>query len=169
MLIVLAFLLGAVALAVVAYPIFVSSRAVAASSAATAAEKLEELLAQRDAALTALRDLNFDHRVGKITDEDFVAFEAHLKQVAANALRALDEWELDADRALQPVLADRKPAGAGDRHCPACGHVAAAQDKFCAVCGAALPAAAEIRVCAHCGRPYAEGDRFCAGCGHALG
>lgn len=53
-------------------------------------ERLAELLAQRDSAFQALRELSFDHRVGKITDEDFVAFEVGLKQNAAETLRVLD-------------------------------------------------------------------------------
>jgi hypothetical protein len=163
-----AVLLSAAALLAVAYPVLARTRT-AAPSAVSASEKLAELLAQRDAAFAALRDLNFDHRVGKITDEDFVAFEAHLKGVAADALAALDEWEAAADRALGEVVtaqASQPRAQAGGRACPECGQWAEAEDKFCAACGAALPAA---RVCGKCGRSFLAGDRFCAGCGQPVG
>src|SRR5512146_611585 len=67
-------------------------------------ERLGELLAQRDAAFQALRELNFDYRVGKITDQDFTAFEAGLKQHAAQSLRALDQWEAEADGNLEAEM-----------------------------------------------------------------
>jgi hypothetical protein len=127
-----------------AWPRKRSTAAEARAAAPSAAqETLEELLAQRDAAFQALRDLNFDHRVGKISDEDFAVFEANLKQVAADALRALDEWEQEADRLLEGVVwrqaKARRPAeGESDRRCPECGRLAAPEDKFCASCGARL-------------------------------
>jgi cytochrome c-type biogenesis protein CcmF len=143
-------------------------------SAAQAA--LDELLAQREAAFQALRDLRFDHQVGKITDEDFVVFEAHLKQSAARALQALDEWEAGAgrglERAWEAAIAARRAALAGSsRLCPACGRPAAAEDRFCGRCGAPLagaPAAPVPRACPHCGKPLEAGDRFCSGCGQAV-
>lgn len=176
MFIVLAILLSAIALFAVAYPIILRSNS-SRPAAAAAQETLDELLAQRDAAFQALRELNFDHRVGKITDEDFVAFEAHLKQVAADALRALDAWEAEADdkldRAIERAVRQRRaasgPTGLG---CPACGQPSKPDDKFCAVCGAALPeqaAPSASAACPTCNLPYQEGDRFCAGCGAALG
>ena len=88
MFIVLAILLTAAALLAVAYPIL--AKAPAAKPATTATESLDELLGQRDAAMQALRELNFDHRVGKISDADFAVFDANLKHEAAETLRALD-------------------------------------------------------------------------------
>lgn len=49
------------------------------------------LVEERDRALSALKDLEFDHRTGKITDEDYRSLVAPLRQAAASALRALDE------------------------------------------------------------------------------
>ncbi len=55
-----------------------------------------ELLEERDRALSALKELEFDHRTGTISDEDYRALLGPLRREAANALRALE------------------PAGAGD-------------------------------------------------------
>ncbi len=173
MFIVLAILLSAAALIGVAYPIIARTRE-AKPATSTTQETLDELLARRDAAFQALRDLSFDHRVGKITDEDFVAFEANLKQVAADALQALDEWEKEADggleRAVEAEIAARRAALSGSgRTCPKCGRPSTPEDKFCASCGASLPAAVPIaKLCPQCGRPFEAGDRFCAGCGWSL-
>ena len=176
MFIVLAILLTAAAMFAVAYPILLRSNS-SRPMAVSAQETLDELLAQRDAAFHALRELNFDHQVGKITDEDFVVFEAHLKQVAADALRALDGWEAEADdkldRAIERAVRQRRATGgAVSRACSACGQLGKPEDKFCATCGAALPepgAPQDGAACPACGLPHQEGDRFCAGCGAALG
>lgn len=173
--VILSLVLGVAALLAVAYPILAKTRT-ARAPAVSAQEKLDELLAQRDAAYQALRELSFDHRLGKITDEDFTAFEANLKHTAADALRALDEFEqaadTDVDSYLERTVAARKAAlSAGGRACPQCGQPAAASDKFCAACGAAIATAAPAAVsstgaqCPHCGKPLAAGDRFCAACG----
>jgi hypothetical protein len=45
---------------------------------------------ERDRALAALKELEFDHRTGKISDEDYRAQVAPLRRRAAEALRALE-------------------------------------------------------------------------------
>lgn len=49
-----------------------------------------ETLEGRDRALAALRELEFDHRTGKITDEDYAALLGPLRRAAAEALQAVD-------------------------------------------------------------------------------
>jgi hypothetical protein len=44
----------------------------------------------RDRALAALTELEFDHRTGKVSDEDYRALVGPLRREAAQALRALD-------------------------------------------------------------------------------
>ena len=48
-----------------------------------------ELLEERDRSLAALKELEFEHRTGTITDEDYRALLGPLRREAANALRAL--------------------------------------------------------------------------------
>ena len=45
---------------------------------------------ERDRALAALKELEFDHRTGKISNEDYRAQVAPLRRRAAEALRALE-------------------------------------------------------------------------------
>lgn len=54
------------------------------------AERLLVLAEQRDRALEALKELEFDHRTGKITDEDYQEQIGPLRQEAAAALRSLE-------------------------------------------------------------------------------
>jgi len=45
---------------------------------------------ERDRALAALKELEFDHRTGAVSDEDYRALVGPLRREAAEALRALD-------------------------------------------------------------------------------
>ncbi len=49
-----------------------------------------ELAEERDRALAALKELEFDHRTGKVSDEDYRAQVGPLRRRAAEALRALE-------------------------------------------------------------------------------
>src|SRR5690348_15139613 len=51
------------------------------------------LAEERDRALAALKELEFDHRTGKISDEDYRAEIGPLRRQAAEALRALETGE----------------------------------------------------------------------------
>jgi len=57
-------------------------------------DELEErrlaLSEERDRALAALKELEFDHRTGKVSDEDYRNLVGPLRRRAAEALRALD-------------------------------------------------------------------------------
>jgi len=196
-----ALLLAAAALLAVAYPILAGRQRTSAIAVAspedsasqlnygvapgqagtTPGETLQELLAQRDAAFQALRELSFDHQVGKVTDEDYAVFEANLKGVAADSLRNLDGWEAQADRELGPglesVAARVAALKGGGRACPDCGRTMAEGDRFCAACGApappeaptsTAPQAPTVMVCPNCREPFEAGDRFCGKCGQAL-
>jgi hypothetical protein len=49
-----------------------------------------ELVEERDRALAALKELEFDHRTGKVSDDDYRALVGPLRRRAAEALRALE-------------------------------------------------------------------------------
>jgi hypothetical protein len=48
------------------------------------------LAEERDRALAALKELEFDHRTGKVSDEDYRGLVGPLRLRAAEALRALE-------------------------------------------------------------------------------
>jgi hypothetical protein len=50
------------------------------------------LLDERDRALAALKELEFDHRTGKIGDDDYRALVGPQRRAAAVALRALERY-----------------------------------------------------------------------------
>jgi hypothetical protein len=56
-----------------------------------AAERRRLSLAEeRDRALQALKELEFDHRTGKVSDDDYRAAIGPLRRQAADALKALE-------------------------------------------------------------------------------
>jgi hypothetical protein len=61
-----------------------------------------ELAERRDRALAALKELEFDHRSGKISDEDYRSLVGGLRRQAALALRSLEPSERSMMRNLEP-------------------------------------------------------------------
>jgi hypothetical protein len=55
-----------------------------------------ELLEARDRALAALKELEFDHRTGTVSDEDYRRLVGPLRRDAANALQALERDQGEA-------------------------------------------------------------------------
>lgn len=54
-------------------------------------ERRVQLIEERDRALAALKELEFDHRTGKITDDDYRRDVGPLRRAAAVALKRLDD------------------------------------------------------------------------------
>ena len=52
---------------------------------------------ERDRALAALKELEFDHRTGKVSDDDYRSMVGELRRQAADALKALDQGTPRAD------------------------------------------------------------------------
>lgn len=122
------------------------------------------VLEKRDA-LIALRDLDFDFRTGKITEEDYTPLRQRLVAEAAQALQAAEapqpDWDAEIEAAVRAVRAKRRSA-----ETPTCSHCQASVavgSKFCPQCGAGLEVA-----CPQCHNPIQAGDKFCALCGALL-
>jgi hypothetical protein len=86
---VLGALLAAAAVVLVALPFFLG-RDDELDALGAAEERRLALIDERDRALAALKELEFDHRAGKIDDEDYRALVGPLRRAAAEALQALD-------------------------------------------------------------------------------
>jgi hypothetical protein len=72
----------------------------------SADEEVLALLESRDQALAALKELEFDHRTGKIADDDYRASVGPLRRQAAEALQALDRVKAAREAAAPPSSAD---------------------------------------------------------------
>jgi hypothetical protein len=82
-------LLAAVVVLLVALPFFLGSDD-ELDAVGEAEERRLALIDERDRALAALKELEFDHRSGKIDDIDYRALVGPLRRAAAEALQALD-------------------------------------------------------------------------------
>lgn len=60
------------------------------------------LLDERDRVLAALKQLEFDHRTGTVSDEDYRATVGSLRRQAADAIRALDALDAPPGHADRP-------------------------------------------------------------------
>jgi hypothetical protein len=76
------------------------------------------LAEERDRALAALKDLEFDHRTGKIGDDDYRDLVTPLRQAAAAALKALDDLPAVPARTLRATQeeANQPEQGGDDRN-----------------------------------------------------
>ncbi len=79
----------ALSLISVAHPLFGRARGREAVLAA-ADSRLSDLLSERDAVLQAIRDLDFDYRLGKLSDEDYKALRAQYTARGVVILQQLD-------------------------------------------------------------------------------
>jgi len=86
---VLGALLAAAAVVLVALPFFLG-RDDDLDAFGAEEERRLALIDERDRTLAALKELEFDHRAGKIDDEDYRALVGPLRRAAAEALQALD-------------------------------------------------------------------------------
>lgn len=64
---------------------------------------------RRDRALAALKELEFDHRTGKVSDEDYRALVGPLRREAADALRSLEPRSAAADAGAATPVAGSRP------------------------------------------------------------
>jgi rRNA maturation endonuclease Nob1 len=107
------------------------------ASAARPTAEAEALHTEREAVLTALRDLDFDHTTGKIADADYAP---QREALVARGVALLQQLEAQpaapfTDEALETEI---RAARQHIRACPQCHAPASPADKFCAKCGAAL-------------------------------
>lgn len=108
---------------------------VKAAPGSAQAQRLEH---ERALAVQALRDLEFDREMGKLSEDDYQALRTSLEARAMAALGALERLN------PAPPRSRPQPAGAARavRFCPQCGSPVGATHSYCAECGTAL---AELR------------------------
>ena len=113
----------------------------------------------RVAALSALRDLDFDYRVGKVGDEDYSALRVQLVADAAQHIQR----QVEEEEKLEALIQARR-ASQGSK-CEQCGASLEAGQRFCSKCGEP----ANSVVCPSCGKKVRAGDLFCPSCGIRVG
>ena len=96
-------------------------------------EKTEVLVHEKDIALLAIKEAEFDHAMGKLSEDDYAILRGEYEQRALAALSALDR--LPKDRSDQSRPDDLTPGDRPAPFCASCGHAFRSDDRFCASCG----------------------------------
>lgn len=130
----LGILLGLSVAAFVLLPIVQSGKA----SGSAETTRSDDLLARRDRVYGEIRDLEFDFRVGKVTEEDYRDGRERLEVEAARILQALDDRLRVVDDQIER---DVKRLRRKRDICPSCGAAITPKARFCASCGAGLTVA----------------------------
>lgn len=91
------------------------------------------LLGEKEAALAAIRDADFDHETGKLSAEDYATLRAELEERALRAIAALDRTTDASAAPREGAPAAAAPASA--TFCPGCGCPIAGDAGFCSRCG----------------------------------
>ncbi|MDE2998410.1 MAG: zinc ribbon domain-containing protein [Gemmatimonadota bacterium] len=97
------------------------------------------LVEEREALVDAIRELDFDYRMGKVEEDDYRATRSRYESRAVELMRVIEETAGPA-----PGIEDRIEE-----------EIAAMRKK-------------DTVICAGCGRATPEGARFCPQCGTAL-
>ncbi|MBI5304176.1 MAG: zinc ribbon domain-containing protein [Chloroflexi bacterium] len=159
-----------ITLAVIAYPLFTAPRA----KLSAPENALDPLLAQRDATYDAIRDLDFDYSLGKLSQTDYATLRDKYRTRAAQLLQQIDAAssrngeQLDAQieaqvaqmrRAKEDVIESEVARLRAKKQ--------SAVEKPVAPTRAAKAEPA-LGFCGKCGTPRRAGDKFCSKCGAKL-
>ncbi len=91
----------------------------------------------RDAALEALRELEFDYQTGKLLEEEYQALRGELGLAAVRAREAVEQRRKKRQaKETSEAGASEASTGAKPITCRVCGKDLAPEARFCATCGA---------------------------------
>ncbi len=145
------------------------------------ADGREQLLMEKQAVYAAIKDLDFEYKTGKLSDEDYAALRESYRARALNILKQISEQGKPGartDGGVRPggeslPQQETRPGSVADAvgeevhgsRCAQCGEVNRRGSKFCRSCG--TPLQTEL-LCDSCGAVRHPGDRFCRECGRSF-
>lgn len=129
-------------------------------------EEAEELYRRKESAYSAIKELEFDYRTGKLSESDFHELDAKYRSEAIEILEAIDLLESGEGAAVRPAAerVEEESAVAAPVAQPARARSGRrGRSKI-----SAEPESLTALVCGECGRENPAGSKFCASCGQAL-
>jgi hypothetical protein len=129
-------------------------------------DKLVELLGRKDAILQSIKDLEFDYRVGKMSQEDYQRIDQRLRRQAIGLLQQIEKIapaSASLDEELESIIARFRQTAIA----PPVAAPAASVSVTSATPSPAAPptAGGGTRYCTQCGKPVDASHKFCAYCG----
>lgn len=131
-------------------------------------DKVVELLGRKDSVLQAIKDLEFDYQVGKISQEDYERLDQRLRRQAIGLLQQIEKVapaSASLDEELETIIAQFRQTsrastpvtnGVPALSSPATQATVGQSARFCTQCG--KPVEAGHKFCAYCGTPVAQPD-----------
>ena len=166
-------LAGSVVLFVL-FPIFARATEVSERPTAIAQER-KTLGEKKDRLYEAIKDLDFEHQAGKLSEADYKTVRADILNQAAEAIARIDEIDQEdsgpiaqPEESAQESGPDSPPSSAEVANgppCPSCEQPNPAGAQFCMHCGGKLTSPAN---CPQCSTELQEEARFCTACGVAV-
>lgn len=169
----LSLVLFAGAIGLIFYPLWQQTRSEAEVQPDNSGQTLEEYQARYQAALDAIKDLMFDHEMGKSSPEDYEKLLARSKLEAAEIRHQIDRlnhstvadkeaaWDVEIERQVAQLRMGQLNGSEAlldevDAEIEALKNIRLS------------PAGVDEAVCPHCGQAFLPGDAFCTGCGQPL-
>jgi hypothetical protein len=127
-------------------------------------DRLVDLIARKDTLLQAIKELEFDYRVGKLDEADYQRFDQQLRRQAIGLLQQIEKVAPESaslDDRLEQEIARLRKTSDGER-------IRAKPSPLpspAPVADGATPGAARTRYCTNCGEPLSPAHKFCANCG----
>ncbi len=112
--------------------------------------ELSALLAEQDRVLDSIQEIDTDHSMGKVSEQDYQNQRSSLALEGANILRSIDELKRDGApdepaMELEAAVAELRGKSSArnsqkntQESCPTCGEAIHHSDRFCSNCGEAL-------------------------------
>jgi NADH pyrophosphatase NudC (nudix superfamily) len=143
-------------------------------------DRLTELLGRKDAVLKAIKDLEFDYQVGKLSEEDYQLYDQRLRRQAVGLLQQIEQvapLSASLDTSLEAEVMQRRrvqeqptpsiqpiPATSAVGAPAKVAHPATAL-AVAAGGNGATNATEPVRFCTNCGSKLEGHHKFCANCG----
>ncbi len=169
-------------LAFIAYPLFTQR----IEQPGIAADALDSLIAQRDSAYDAIRDLDFDFQMGKLSQQDYESLRDKYKLRAAQLLQQIDELagKEGAETRIEEEVARLRARREKRPSPPSVVLPDSIEQEVARLRAGRREGGADVieqevarlratrstssRTCPHCGTLAHAGDQFCAKCGNKL-
>jgi hypothetical protein len=152
-------------IAFIAYPLFITRR----ESLAAPVNPLEDLAAQRDSTYDAIRDLDFDYQLGKLSQTDYATLRDKYKMRAMQLLQQMDAMHgndgADVDAEIESQVAQMRRAKEDTIESEVARLRRSKNDPIENQVAQMRAAKRSAARCKKCNTPLAVSDQFCSKCG----